>query len=156
MSVMPSPKRAQGQILVIAALALVAIVGMVGLVIDGGALFAQQRVGAERGRRGRDRRNSRHRRIHGWATTRTNQNVYDAVNNIAIANDLVGWTAEYTNDFGQPLSPPVNVVAGAGPIPAGAEGVHATGTRSVSTTFSESSASTSSPRPQRRPSWPAP
>ena len=34
----------RGQILIVAVLALVAIVGMVGLVIDGGALFAQQRI----------------------------------------------------------------------------------------------------------------
>ena len=34
----------RGQILVIIVLALVAVIGMVGLVIDGGALFAQQRV----------------------------------------------------------------------------------------------------------------
>ena len=37
-------ERARGQIIVVAALALVVIVGMTGLVIDGGAVFAQQRV----------------------------------------------------------------------------------------------------------------
>jgi Flp pilus assembly protein TadG len=131
-----SREGARGQILVIAALALVAIVGMVGLVIDGGALFAQQRA-AQNGADGAATAGTVViAEYMGGATTRTNQDVYDAVNNNAIANDLVGWTAEYTDDFGQPLSPAVNVVAGAGPIPAGAEGVHATGTRSVSTTFS--------------------
>ena len=45
------------------------------------------------------------------------------------------WTAEYTDDFGDAdrrrRSSP-----GAGPIPTGAEGVRATGTRTVTTTFS--------------------
>ena len=70
----------------------------------------------------------------GGATGRTNQDVYDAVAASALANDLAGWTAEYTDDFGTPIG--INVVPGAGPIPTGAEGVRATGTRTVTTTFS--------------------
>ena len=44
MKFMSGRRSAQGQMIVIAALAMVAIVAMVGLVIDGGAVFAQQRL----------------------------------------------------------------------------------------------------------------
>jgi hypothetical protein len=120
--------------LVIAALAMVAIVGMVGLVLDGGALFAQQRI-AQNGADGAATAGTVViAEYMGGATTRTNQHVYDAVEQSTLANGLESWTAEYTNDFGQPIGVPL--VPGVGPIPTGAEGVRATGTRSVSTTFS--------------------
>jgi hypothetical protein len=132
----PSPREAaRGQILVIAVLALVAIVGMVGLVIDGGALFAQQRI-AQNGADGASTAGTVViAEYMGGATTRGNQDVYDAIEASALANGLAGWTAEYTDDFGVPLGG-VNVTDSGGPIPAGAEGVRATGTRTVSTTFS--------------------
>jgi hypothetical protein len=131
----PSPREAaRGQILVIAVLALVAIVGMVGLVIDGGALFAQQRI-AQNGADGASTAGTVViAEYMGGATTRTNQDVYDAIEANALANGLAGWTAEYTNDFGEPIGIPVDDIGG--PIPAGAEGVRATGTRTVITTFS--------------------
>jgi hypothetical protein len=131
----PSSREAtRGQIMIVAVLALVAIVGMVGLVLDGGALFAQQRI-AQNGADGAATAGTVVIAQHmGGATGRTNQEVYDAVEASALANDLAGWTAEYTDDFGQPIG--ANVTDSAGAIPAGAEGVRATGTRSVSTTFS--------------------
>lgn len=131
----PSPRQAaHGQIIVIAVLALVAIVGMVGLVLDGGALFAQQRI-AQNGSDGAANAGTVViAEYMGGATTRTNQDVYDAVEASALANDLAGWTAEYTDDFGVPIG--VNVTDTAGAIPAGAEGVRATGTRTVDTMFS--------------------
>ena len=46
-------ERERGQIIVIFALALVAIIAMVGLVLDGGSAFAQRRDRAERSRPGR-------------------------------------------------------------------------------------------------------
>ena len=133
----PSSRAAsQGQMLVIAALAMVAIVGMVGLVLDGGALFAQQRI-AQNGADGAATAGTVViAEYMGGATTRTNQHVYDAVEQSTLANGLESWTAEYTNDFGQPFVPPTPIVPGLSPIPTGAEGVRATGTRSVSTTFS--------------------
>lgn len=129
-----SREASQGQVLVIAVLALVAIVGMVGLVIDGGALFAQQRI-AQNGADGAATSGTVViAEYMGGATGRDNQDVYDAIEASAISNGLAGWTAEYTNDFGQPIN--INVTDAAGPIPSGAEGVRATGTRTVSTTFS--------------------
>jgi hypothetical protein len=70
----------------------------------------------------------------GGATGRDNQAVYDAVEASALANGLAGWTAEYTDDFGAPIG--VDVTDSAGPLPVGAEGVRATGSRRVDTTFS--------------------
>jgi hypothetical protein len=129
-----SREGARGQILIVAVLALVAIVGMVGLVLDGGALFAQQRI-AQNGADGAATAGTVViAEYMGGATGRTNQNVYDAVAQSALANDLAGWTAEYTNDFGTPIG--VNLAPGTGPIPPGAEGVRATGSRTVTTTFS--------------------
>jgi hypothetical protein len=134
---MPGPsssKATRGQMLVIAALALVAVVGMVGLVLDGGAVFAQQRV-AQNGADGAATAGTVViAQYMGGATGRDNQAVYDAVEASAIANGLAGWTAEYTDDFGDPIG--VNVTDSAGPLPAGAEGVRATGSRIVDTTFS--------------------
>jgi hypothetical protein len=125
---------ARGQILIVAVLALVAIVGMVGLVIDGGTLFAQQRIAQNGADAAATAGTVVIAEYMGGATTRTNQNVYDATAASALANDLASWTAEYTDDFGTPLGIPVS--PGAGPIPTGAEGVRAVGTRTVDTTFS--------------------
>ena len=50
-----------GQVIVIFGLALVAIVAMVALIVEGGNAFAQQRVDAERRRRGGERRRGRPR-----------------------------------------------------------------------------------------------
>ncbi len=124
----------RGQILIVAVLALVAVVGMVGLVIDGGALFAQQRISQNGADGAATSGTVVIAEYMGGATSRNNQNVYDAVAASALANDLESWTAEYTDDFGVPIG--VTVDPGTGPIPTGAEGVRATGTRTVSTSFS--------------------
>ena len=124
----------RGQIIVVVAIALVAIVGMIGLVIDGGALFAQQRIAHN----GADGAATAGALViaegMGGAAGRDNKAVYDAINANALANGLAGWSAEYTNDFGQPIG--VNVTDTVVPLPAGAEGVRATGSRTVSATFS--------------------
>ncbi len=134
MRVLSSREAARGQIMIVAVLALVAIVGMVGLVLDGGALFAQQRISQNGADGAATAGTVVIAEYMGGATGRTNQQVHDAIEASALANELAGWTAEYTNDFGQPIG--INVTDTAGPIPTGAEGVRATGTRTVSTTFS--------------------
>ncbi|HET7495971.1 MAG TPA: Tad domain-containing protein [Candidatus Limnocylindrales bacterium] len=126
---------ARGQILVIAVLALVALVGMTGLVIDGGALFAQQRTAQN----GSDAAATAGAVVVaenlGSATDiRSNADVYNAINSIAGSNGLGGWSAEYTDDFGNPIG--VQITSAGGAIPAAARGVRAGGSRSVSTTFS--------------------
>ena len=135
---LPSGRRgAEGQILVIAAGAMVAIVVMVGLVIDGGALYAQQRLAQN----GADAISTAATLVIaenlGSATEiRNQQNVWTAANNIAIKDGLAGWTGVYTDDTGVPLDPVVNVTNIVAPIPAAARGVRAGGSRVVETTFS--------------------
>ena len=126
---------ARGQVIVIAVLALVAIVGMTGLIIDGGALFAQQRTAQN----GSDAAATAGAVVVaenlGSATDiRNNQDVWNAIDAISQDNGLVGWTAEYTDDYGAPIG--VTVSNGAGAIPAAARGVRASGSREVETTFS--------------------
>ncbi len=125
----------RGQMLVIAALALVAIVGMTGLVIDGGAIFAQQRTAQN----GSDAAATAGAVVIaenlGSATDiRTNQDVWNAINAISADNGLGAWTAEYTDDFGNPIG--ITVTNSAGAIPAAARGIRAGGSRNVDTTFS--------------------
>lgn len=127
--------RSRGQIIVIAALALLVIVGMTGLVIDGGAVFAQQRAAQN----GADAASTAGALVIaenlGSATDiRTNLDVWNAVDGIAAQNDLAGWVGEYTDDTGNPIG--VQLTSAAGPIPASARGVTANGSRLVDTTFS--------------------
>jgi hypothetical protein len=132
-----SRRGAEGQILVIAAGAMVAIVVMVGLVIDGGAVYAQQRLAQN----GSDAISTAATLVIaenlGSATDIRNQHdVYTAANDIAIKDGLAGWTGVYTDDTGVPLSPQVNVTDTPAAIPADARGVRAGGSRVVETTFS--------------------
>jgi hypothetical protein len=128
---------AEGQILVIAAGAMVAIVVMVGLVIDGGAVYAQQRLAQN----GADAISTAATLVIaenlGSATDiRTQHDVWNAANQIAIKDGLAGWTGVYTDDTGVPLDPAVNVTDTAAAIPTTARGVRAGGSRVVGTTFS--------------------
>jgi hypothetical protein len=125
-------RRSGGQIIVIAALALVAIVGMVGLVIDGGALFAQQRV-AQNGSDASATAGAVVIAEKLGGATRTGAQVYAAMDSVADANELAAWTGEYTDDVGAPIGV---AVTNGGSIPAAARGVSAGGSREVSTTFS--------------------
>jgi Flp pilus assembly protein TadG len=133
---LPGGRRAaEGQIIVVAALALVGIVVIAGIIIDGGALLAQERLAQN----GADAAATAGTLVIaenlGSATDiRTDQDVYQAVNAIAVKNGLAGLTAEYTTDIGQPIGVPVsNAVQ---PIPSAARGVRAGGNRTVDATFS--------------------
>jgi hypothetical protein len=132
-----SRRGAEGQILVIAAGAMVAIVVMVGLVIDGGAVYAQQRLAQN----GSDAISTAATLVIaenlGSATDIRNQHdVWFAADQIAAKDGLAGWTGVYTDDRGVPLDPPVNVTDTTAAIPAAARGVRAGGSRVVETTFS--------------------
>jgi hypothetical protein len=134
---LPSSRRgAEGQILVIAAGAMVAIVVMVGLVIDGGAVYAQQRLAQN----GADAISTAGTLVIaenlGSATDiRTQHDVWNAANQIAIKDGLAGWTGVYTDDTGVPLDPVVNVTDTPAAIPVDARGIRAGGSRVVETTF---------------------
>ena len=132
MSLRPSERRAGGQIIVIFTLALVAVVGMTGLLIDGGAVFAQQRV-AQNSADGAATAGALVIAEHIGPATRTGAQVYAAIDAVATSTGLEGWTALYTDDFGAPIG---QAVTNGGDIPVGAEGVLVGGDRAVGTTFS--------------------
>jgi hypothetical protein len=136
----PNRRRWQrGQAIVILAGALVALLAMVGLVIDGGNAFAQQRstqngidAAAEAGAV------ELARRMMGLPPVADDvawdQRVLDAVTATAANNGLTSTVqAEYTDYLGDPLSPPAFV--GDGVIPPDTQGVHAGGDRTFSTFF---------------------
>jgi hypothetical protein len=125
-------RRTSGQVLVVFALALVALIGMTGLLLDGGAVFAQQRV-AQNGADGAATAGALVVAENLGTATRTGADVYGAIQGVATTSGLEGWTAEYTDDFGAPIG---QAVVDSGAIPSGAEGVRVRGSRTVGATFS--------------------
>jgi len=130
---MRPPRHApRGQTLVVFALALTALLAMVGLVIDGGNAFAQQR----RTQNGADAAAEAGavqlaRRMVGLpgSDAQWDQRVLDAVNATSTANGITTMgTPQYTKVDGTPVG---NV--GAGSIPSDASGVLAAGSREFTT-----------------------
>ncbi len=127
-----------GQVIVVFALGLVAIVVMIGLVIDGGAIFAQQRIaqnGADAAANAGALVLAEHisDRVRG-RPGRTGADVAAAIAASAAANGLENPVATYTDDLGQPLEP-LERVDPAGAIPANASGVNVVGERRMNTFF---------------------
>jgi len=137
-----SPNGSRGQVIVIAALALVAIIAGVSLVMEGGNAYAQQRVV----------QNASDASANGGATvlaerlggaSRTDGDVHTAITALANDNQLDSFTAYYTNVTGQLLDSSGGVVTafadaaavGAGTIPPTAQGVRVGGSRAFGTTF---------------------
>ena len=126
------PSRSDGQSLVLVVLALVAMLAMAGLVIDGGNLFAQQRktqnwtdAAANAGAV------QLLRRLIGVAGTQAqwDQRVVDAVNESIAGDGLESiGSIRYTDIDGNDRGP-----TGTGTIPADAAGVRVVGSRSVGT-----------------------
>jgi hypothetical protein len=133
----PSPRREghvrsreRGQIIALFAIGLLAIIGMVGLIIEGGNIFGQQRIA----------QNATDSAANAGAlviaenltgVARTGDQVMAAVNAVADANGLQGTAAEYTDGFGEPIGVPV----ASGGIPPSARGVRVAGDRTTATTF---------------------
>jgi Flp pilus assembly protein TadG len=122
-----------GQILVAFVIAIIAIIAMVSLVIEGGNLFAQQRIA----------QNAADSTANAGTIViaeklsgaiRTGDDVAAAVAAASAANGLQNTVALYTDNFGVPLSPPVTVAPGTA-LPANARGVKATGNRVVDTSM---------------------
>lgn len=144
-----SRRREGGQTIVIAALAMIPLLIMVGLVVDGGFAFSQQR----RSQNAMDAAANAGAivimenlpfRITGQALIRTDQNVRDAVNAVATTNgiDPATVTALYTKIDGDtdldndPGTPPVAVGSlGAVAPPIEALGVEVSGSMNVDTFF---------------------
>lgn len=131
MSPATANEASRGQILAIAALAMIALVAGVGLVVDGGAAFAQQRV-AQNGADATSTAGTVVIAEHLGGTPRTGLQVRNAIDAVAAANGLGNVFAEYTDDFGQPIGQVVDPLL---PIPSNARGVRAGGDRPVGTTF---------------------
>ena len=132
----------RGQIIVIAALAMVAIIGGVSLVIEGGNAYAHQRMV----------QNSIDAVANAGATviaqkiggaTIVDADVSTAMDTLATANGLDGQTAYYTNVTGELLdstgavtgSTDTAAQVGDGTIPANTQGVRAGGSQAFGTTF---------------------
>jgi hypothetical protein len=132
----------RGQLIVIAALSLVAIVGGVSLVIEGGNAYAQQRVV----------QNAADAVANGGATVlaerlggaiRSDADVHAKMATLANANRLDDFTAYYTTVDGALLNAagnPVGAVGaaarvGGGVIPPTSQGVRIAGNREFPTTF---------------------
>lgn len=121
-----SDRSPRGQVLVIVAVAMVALIAMVGLVIDGGNAWGQQREtqnGADSAAK------AGAEVIQGVFTDADTTNDPDdgdvacAVDASATANGVVLVSAEYTDWEGTPMGVPVGTCGGGGAIPAGAQGV---------------------------------
>jgi len=132
----------RGQIIVVAALAMITIIGGVSLVIEGGNAYAHQRIV----------QNSIDAVANAGATViaqkiggapRTDADVAASMTTLATSNDLDGQTGYYTNVTGDLLTPAGGVTSGmaaaakvgAGTIPANAQGVRVSGNQAFGTTF---------------------
>jgi hypothetical protein len=138
-------RSARGQILVIAALAMVAIVGGVSLVMEAGNAYAHQRV----------TQNAADAVANAGATVigerlggaaRFDADVKNSMDALAVANDLDGYEGFYTNVLGELLGTGGNVVGGEGgaervgpadgtTIPPNTQGVRMRGQQQFDTTF---------------------
>lgn len=118
----------QGQVLVIVAGGMIALIAMVGLVIDGGYAWGQQRE-TQNGADSASKAGTVV--IQGYlsdpAGGATDGDVGCAVASSAAANEIEIDTVIYVDYVGTPFSPEVPVAAcgGGGTIPAGAQGVKA-------------------------------
>ena len=128
----------RGQVLVIVALSLIVIVAMVGLVIDGGYAWGQQR----KTQNGADSMAEAGaavlaQNLAGTFPVKTDGDVGCAVEQAAAANGIANPVAFYTDISGYFLNPSVQVgpcnAGGGAAVPTAAEGVKATGDRTFDT-----------------------
>ena len=113
-------------------IALVALIAMTGLILDGGAVLAQQRV-AQNGADGAANAGTVVIASNlGSPGLNDGSDVWTAINDTAADNGLESWSAIYTDVYGQPIG--ANVV-NTGPIPSDARGVRVAGARTASTSF---------------------
>ncbi len=142
----PTERSDRGQIIVIAAMAMIALIGGVSLILEGGNAYAHQRVA----------QNAADAVANSGATvlaqrlggsTKTDTDVLAATDALAAANALDSYVAYYTNVRGQLLSAGGLIVTnpasasrvgpadGDNSIPPGAQGVQVGGSQSFGTTF---------------------
>lgn len=137
-----------GQVLVVVVLGLIAMIAMLGLIIDGGYAFAQQR-GSQNGADSAATagalviaQNLPYRAL-GQAGPKTDADVATAVGNAASGNKISTYTAYYTNLAGSLIDAAGTAVAnttdaavvGAGTLPTAAWGVQMDADRTFNTFF---------------------
>ena len=123
---------ARGQVLVIVALGMVAFIAMVGLVIDGGNAWGQQRE-TQNGADAAAKAGTAVIQQMLTGATVSGNDVACATEASATANGKVLEAAEYTTFDGTPLGVPLGACGSGGPIPTGAQGVLATTTQDFDT-----------------------
>jgi Flp pilus assembly protein TadG len=120
----------------ITALAMIAIIGLVALVLEGGNAYAQQRE-TQNAADAAANAGAAVLAQHFGNTALTDADVDNAVTASATANNLVAWTAYYTNVTGQymdstgaaPVAKGAAAVVGDNTLPPGAQGVAVDGSR---------------------------
>jgi hypothetical protein len=131
-----------GQIIVVAALSMVALIAGVSLVLEAGNAYAHQRV-AQNGADAVANSGATVLAQNLGGATWTDADVANAMDNMAGSDFLDSWTGYYTNVTGDMLTaagvatsdPTVAARVGAGTIPASAQGVRASGSQAFGTTF---------------------
>ena len=135
-------RRAKGQVIVIAALAMVTMVGGVALILEGGNAYAHQR----------ETQNAADAVANAGAAvlaerlggaSRSDSNVVAAMNRVSSRNFLSSYAGLYTDVSGHWLtnggavttSQPAAAAVGSGSIPPGAQGVHAFGNQTFTASF---------------------
>ena len=136
----PSPNHAgrrgrgqRGQILVIMALAIVALIGGVALVIEGGNAYAHQRVAQNAADSVANSGATVLAQELGARGTKTDADVLAAMDAMAAANHLDSYTAYYTTVTGADTATAAQV--GGTTIPPDAQGVRVSGNQAFGTTF---------------------
>lgn len=127
-------REARGQVLVIVAVGMVALIGMVGLVIDGGHAWGQQRE-TQNGADAAAKSGTIQIQQYYAGGAQNDANVGCAVASAATDNGVDVETAVYTDYLGDPLVPEqvVGDCASTAAIPPEAQGVKATTTQTFAT-----------------------
>jgi hypothetical protein len=132
----------RGQILVVAALAMIAVIGGVSLVLEAGNAYAHQRIAQNAADAVADTGATMLAQNLGGSSW-TDADVKTAMDGMAVDNDLPTWTGRYTNVTGGLLTPAgvttsdmsAAALVGDDTIPASAQGVRVDGSQVFGTTF---------------------
>jgi hypothetical protein len=135
-------RRPRGQIIPITALAMIALIGGVALILEGGNLYAHQRE-TQNGADAVANAGATVLAQFLGGTAKTDSDVVSAMTTVSTANNLGSYLGYYTDVTGTLMTPggasTTNVAAaaqvGSGSIPPGAQGVSAKSTQSIPTTF---------------------